>query len=628
MTATSATGGPVVIDLSALALAGRSEKRIARYARDFAEAMERHRPDLVGRYLLPPDLRLPDGLAALLSGKVAVVGSAGAVPESARVFHSMWAMDLARSAKEIWPAEVEHRGLRFSATVHEGFLSPLSSAKVDGGRQRRRARVRCEVLRQADALLAISAETKRELVERVGADPSVVTVVRSGEAWQDVVARSAEVFEALASRGRRRWRRDVRVAFVSPFPPIPSGVARYSARLVEALSDELAAVAPGARIDCFTDGLNRVAAAPLVPAVGGECFDARQFVTVEHALGGYDRVVYVLGNSEFHSSALAALRRRSGIVMAHDVRMSGLLRHSRGRRGAVPGGLEGAVRRAYGDAPSVARGESGGIEDTDLEQAGLLCIGDIAPHADRLLVLSEAARRLAAADIDPELTARIAVLPYAMALEQPELEAVADARAASARARPLVVSFGIVDPSKLPHALVEAVASVSAERELDLAFVGPVSDALAEELAALAAGLGMGERVRVTGHVERSTYLGFLGTATVAVQPRASFAGEASGAVGDCLAAGVATIVSDIGWMGDLPDDTVLKVDTSTGAAGGLAAALRSLLDDPDRRSSMAERAAGFAAAQTFSRAAAALVALFDLAGAPTDGSAHASVGV
>jgi glycosyltransferase involved in cell wall biosynthesis len=308
--------------------------------------------------------------------------------------------------------------------------------------------------------------------------------------------------------------------------------------------------------------------------------------------------------------------------------MSGLLRHSRGRRGAVPGGLEGAVRRAYGDAPSVARGESGGIEDTDLEQAGLLCIGDIAPHADRLLVLSEAARRLAAADIDPELTARIAVLPYAMALEQPELEAVADARAASARARPLVVSFGIVDPSKLPHALVEAVASVSAERELDLAFVGPVSDALAEELAALAAGLGMGERVRVTGHVERSTYLGFLGTATVAVQPRASFAGEASGAVGDCLAAGVATIVSDVGWMGDLPDDTVLKVDTSTGAAGGLAAALRSLLDDPDRRSSMAERAAGFAAAQTFSRAAAALVALFDLAGAPTDGSAHASVGV
>jgi len=41
---------------------------------------------------------------------------------------------------------------------------------------------------------------------------------------------------------------------------------------------------------------------PLVPADGSR-----------HA--GYDQVVYVLGNSEFHAAALASLRRRRGIVL-------------------------------------------------------------------------------------------------------------------------------------------------------------------------------------------------------------------------------------------------------------------------------------------------------------------------
>ncbi|HXY43147.1 MAG TPA: glycosyltransferase [Acidimicrobiales bacterium] len=616
---TAAMGGPVVIDLSALGTSGRIGRRIARHSRDFAAAMERHRPDLVGRYLLAPEQRVDEDLAELLAGKLAVAGSTGAVPESARVFHSMSVLDLARPMGAIWPAEVERLGLWFSASVPDLHLRHGGSRQVDGERRRRRQRARCEVFRQADALLATSPAIERELVEEVGAEAARVAVVGSGEPWQDVVARSAAVFEGLASRERRPWRRELRLAFVSPFPPIPSGVARYSSRLVEALSDELGTVAAGAELDCFADGLDRRDGEPVVPAAGGELFDARQFLTVERAIGGYDRVVYVLGNSEFHTGALVALRQRSGTVIAHDVRMSGLLRHSCGRRGAVPGGLEGAVRRAYSHVSPGRLGSDAGREDGHVDEAGLLLIGDVLPHAERLLVSSESARRLAIADVTPELRARIGVLPYAMELEPSELEAVATARAANRTAPPLVASFGIVDPSKLPRLVLEAVAALGAGRDLELAFVGPVSKALEDELAALAADLGIARQVQVTGHVERSAYLAYLGRATLAVQPRAGFSGEASGAVGDCLAAGVATIVSDIGWMSELPDDAVVKLDTSAGAVDELAEVLRSLLDDADRRAAMAARASAYASEQTFVRAAAALIAALDLPGEPAE---------
>lgn len=571
--------GPVVIDLSA----GVTDDWLADYTRGFVAALERLRPDLVGRYLLSEGQHLPRDLNGLVAGKLAVVGSAGSIPETARVFHAMSVTDLARPTSEIWPPEVEHAGLSFSATVHE-VLSLVGQPTGSEKRLVKRARARLEVLRQADALLAVSASAVGELVELAHADPAVVRVVGAGEPWPDVAARAAAAFETLAARQRRPWRRRARVAFVSPFPPLHSGVAAYSARLVGAFAEELAAVARDATVDCFADGPSRAGSNP-APAGDWTSHSALRLVAIERAIGGYDRVVYVLGNSEFHRGALAALRRRPGTVMAHDVRMSGLLRLS-------------------GDRPAVA--------DEGAGRPGRLQVAEIAALADDLLVSSEAARRLAADELGPELAQRVGVLPFAMALEEVELEAVAAARAHRGDGRPLVVSFGIVDPSKLPHLLLAAVAA--AERDLELAFVGPVSEPLAEDLLLTAARLGLGGRVQVTGHLERSTYLDYLGRATLAVQLREGFFGEASAAVGDCLAAGLPTVVSDVGWMGELPADAVVKVDSSSETAvEELATTLGVLLDDAPRRAALSARAGEFAAQQTFRRAAAALVSALGL---------------
>jgi len=647
--------GPVVVDLRALQAPAWRGTEVSSYLRDFAVALGRHRPDLVSRYLLAPDSPHPTDMGELLStGKVALHGAPGAIPASARVYHSLSVFELDDPIGAVWPAAVEHLGLSFSATVCD--LAPLKNPDLylPDPRQRRRYRARCQVLRFADALLAVSEATQADLIDLVGVDPGAVTVVGTGspggsaepdlwrtgtgigigigigigtkESWQDVVDRAAMVFEGLATRHRRAWRRAPRLAFVSPFPPVASGIASYSLRLLEATTNRLAEIAPEAVLDCFADGLERAApsVAPLVacpdlPGDGG-WFDARSFPSVDRAIGGYDRIVDVLGNSEYHCGALAALRDRRGVVMAHEVRLTSLMRLSANARGAMPGGLTAAIRRAYGDAVPSLPGDQDSVSDADLERLGYLLLRDVAIDADQVLLSSEAARRLAAADVGPELSSRLSVLPFAMALEDAELAAINATRASLGRRVasdcPLIVSFGIVDPVKLPRVLVEAAAAMSDRREVHLALVGPISSKLATELTELVDELEIAGRVTLTGHVDRSAYLEYLGMATVAVQLRAGFGGEASAAVGDCLAAGVPTIVSNVGWLGELPDAVVVKLDRTSPASAKaeLGDKLLSLLDHPETMTKLSTSAAAYAAEHTFARTAAALLDALDLA--------------
>ncbi len=466
------------------------------------------------------------------------------------------------------------------------------------------------------------------VVARCLTDEAVRDAVRSDAAatvasWDTVAARAASALEATAAGSRRPWRprRVPRLAVVSPFPPVPSGIAGYSAELVAAMERVAGAGRPGGpavEIDCFADGRDRFRADP-APVAGRVPRDAAAFERADGAAGGYDRVLYVLGNSEYHANALAAARRRPGTVLAHEVRMSGLLAFSVHTPGAVrPGGVAGAIARNYPGLPEEL-GRGGVVDPADAERYGLLLLKDVVADAERVLVCSEAARRLAVLDVGPALAARVGVAPYAVTqLTADEQAAVAAARAGRrAGTPPLVAAFGIVDPSKRPETVLEAVA-VLARRGVRLraALVGPVSEALGDALRSLAVSLGIADRVQVTGEVAPSEYLAMLGEAAVAVQLRDRFSGECSGTVSECLSAAVPTVVARIGWMAGIPAAAALGVPPSCGA-DALADALGGLLATTGRREALAEGGRRWAAEQSFDAAAAALLASLGLLDPP-----------
>jgi glycosyltransferase involved in cell wall biosynthesis len=384
------------------------------------------------------------------------------------------------------------------------------------------------------------------------------------------------------------------VAFVTPLPPQGSGVATYSYRLLEAL-------APLCEVDAFVDalegGLAALPSAPRAPA-GIPVHPVEHLERVEAARGGYDAMVYAIGNSEFHTGALGLARKRPGIVLAHDVRLTQLYAFAAHHGTLEPATFGGIHQALYPDArrpPDPLL-----IAPTILNSLPEPMAAELIGASLRFLTTSEFAAGLARADAGPADVARVGVLPHALRLFAERAEPL----------EPVVASFGVVNPTKATGPLLDAFAIVlEARPDARLRLVGPGSP---EDLAAVQAQaerLGVGEAVTTTGRVDDAEWDRHLSETMVAVQLRASSNGEFSGAIAESLAAGIPTIVSALGSAAELPDDAVLKLPTGA-KPEQLAAEILGLLDDAGRRKALSEAARAYAATVSFESVARELYGL------------------
>lgn len=119
----------------------------------------------------------------------------------------------------------------------------------------------------------------------------------------------------------------MRLAWFSPWPPQPSGVAGRSAELVAALAGR------GHAIDVFVDERDaRLAALAArhedpAPREGDVRVQSAHDFVWRAARGQYDLNVYQLGNSQLHEYIWPYLFQWPGLVVLHDAR----LHHARGR---------------------------------------------------------------------------------------------------------------------------------------------------------------------------------------------------------------------------------------------------------------------------------------------------------
>ncbi len=412
--------------------------------------------------------------------------------------------------------------------------------------------------------------------------------------WNAVAARVADAYERALARPCPPARRRPLVAVVTPLPPAPSGVADFSYRMLTALREHC-------DVHAFVDGCRHVPSDPGPPRApdGVDVLPVRFLVDQERARGGYDCVVYCLGNSEFHAGALAQLRRRSGVALAHEVRLTDLYALSADEPGAVPGGFAACLHAMYDGLPDHT-GSSGRLTADESERFGVLMAAEVVALADRFVVMSRFAADRVGLDIDPEYADRVVVLPFGG-------RDVVDHPTPAAERGPIIASFGIVNDIKqnsLPIAALPAVLALCPDASL--VFVGPCADAERRLLSELADALGVSERVVVAGAVTDAEYDQWLDRAAVAVQLRRSANGECSGTVADCLASGAVPVVSGIGAGRDLPGDGVVSVGPAATPAA-LATVIVDLLGDPLRRQRLADAGRAYAAGHSHAVVAARL---------------------
>jgi glycosyltransferase involved in cell wall biosynthesis len=392
--------------------------------------------------------------------------------------------------------------------------------------------------------------------------------------WDRVARKAIEGYErALATPSHRdtspRPRR--RVAVFTPWPPDESGAATYSRQLVDRLADH-------ADVDVIVagDGDPEAYDRSLEPRV--RLWPASDFDWV-HELRDFERILYVLGNSPLYRHVMEALVKRPGIVVAHEARFGALY------EALGPGWLENPtwtrekLFEMYGEripAADLRRApEDPGIQT----QFGVYMSQEVQAHAEKLLVHSRYAADVLRMDRPPEAPGA-----ETLVVGRGIPDAPIRRNGGSPSGGPTVLSHGAGERPEAIDLLMHAFADLAREREgARLVLLGRPEPGAGTRLVETAANLGLGGAVHLMGRLDGDEYWRALTSADVAVELRTSSDGEASASVCDCLAARLPTVVSSIGWLGELPEPAVLHVPREC-APAELAGSIRGVLDEPDLR--------------------------------------------
>lgn len=323
-----------------------------------------------------------------------------------------------------------------------------------------------------------------------------------------------------------------RLALLSPLPPDRSGVADYSAATCSAL---------GALTDLhvFTPTAD--------PAPVHGAATVRPLSAVPSVSAGFDRVVNVMGNSDFHLRIFHQMLRHGGACIAHDSRMLGFYRILLGMDRAT------AVAARELGRPVTPQDVDGWMADEATLEA--LHFGEMADVADPMIVHSPVTARA----VRERFGITPGVLPFC--IYRPfEAEALRDRDAARRRlglpdGQVVIATFGFVGPTKSPVDCIWALEMLRAWGiDASLHFVG--ASAGQEALDRLAADLGLTGRVRFLGdYVTDRMYRDYLIGADLGVQLRLTYFGSISGALMDCVGAGLPTVANvSLAEAMDAPD--------------------------------------------------------------------------
>lgn len=369
-----------------------------------------------------------------------------------------------------------------------------------------------------------------------------------------------------------------KLAYVSPLPPVKSGIADYSAELVPILAryyDIVLVVDQDTVLDARLEGF---------PLHGPDWLRAHAHT--------FERVVYHVGNSHAHQHMFELIRDVPGIVVLHDFFLSGVLDNLE-REAYLPQGFVKALYESHGYTGLLGHRKEGrnpAIWKYPLNKGVL-------DKATGVIVHSDFSKELATDWYGPGAADGWRTIPLLRG--RPEGSATPAARAA-ARARLgvqdgdyLVTTFGMLGRTKLNEELLDAylASPLAHDPRCRLVFVGENDPGLygANLLRKIAASEAAG-RIRIAGFVDAATYADYLAASDCAVQLRASTRGETSASVLDCLLYGIPTIVNAHGSTASMGDALLLKLQDGF-KTSELADALARLHGDADLRAGLSQRA-------------------------------------
>lgn len=389
----------------------------------------------------------------------------------------------------------------------------------------------------------------------------------------------------------------MKLAYFSPLNPQPSGISDYSEELLPHLAER-------AHLTLFVDGFSPSNHSLLSQF---EWVNYQRDALAAERLNEFDAVIYHVGNDHrYHTGIFETMRRHPGVAVFHDLALQdfflGLAR-------------ERKDLRLYLDELLACHGESernlaeehlrrGTVPPQVAAPLSFSMNCRLAREAEGIITHSDWARARLLKTTPGALIQRVN-MPVEILEEEVAKNDGDDSTPVS------IASFGLITPGKGIEQVLRVLAELRDEFNFHYTLVG--ADNPYFDVRGLINQFGMADRVSITGHVSLAEFKERIARTDIALNIRERTVGETSASLCRIMAAGVASLVADVGWYAELPDNSVIKIPLDQHSDALLTAFLRRLLADREFRNRIGSNARRYMLAEhSMERAAADYLELIE----------------
>ncbi len=339
----------------------------------------------------------------------------------------------------------------------------------------------------------------------------------------------------------------MRVACFTPLPPCPSGIADYSAALLEPLGQlcQLRVFPRDGRFD---------------PAV-------------------FDVALYQIGNNPFHADAYRQALETPGVVVLHEANLHHLIAEITIR----PGDWDGYMREVEFDGGAAALAFAQRVRRLEVgpDYDGVPMLRRLMQSARGLIAHSDYVLEAAK---EAGFAGPVARIPHGAwvgaGVRTPD-PVLFRRKLGIDEATPLIGIFGHLKPYKrIAESLRAFRRLVRLDRRVRLILVGEPHEEL--RLDSLIRSLDLSSSVRLVGRAGIVDFTGYLSACDIVLNLRYPTVGETSGTLLRAMSLGKAVLVSDVGAFREFPDQACLKVPVGAGEEDILFQYLQLLVERPD----------------------------------------------
>ena len=345
----------------------------------------------------------------------------------------------------------------------------------------------------------------------------------------------------------------MKIAFFSPLPPARSGIADYSAALLEPLS-RMADVKPF-------------------------CAKPAEF---DSSL--YDADVYQLGNNPHHVFAYEAALEHPGVVVLHEANLHHLLAELTIRRGDWDGYLREVELNAGAEALAYARRYVATLERGPQYEIPML--RTILSRSRGVIVHSDAVGNVVR---EHGFTGPIGKIPHGAWIVNADRMQYRERLGLNERT-PLIGIFGFLKPYKRIAESLRAFRRLTRlAPEARMILVGEAHPEL--PLDSMITSMNLSAHVRHFDFTPIEDFNGYMAACDIVLNLRYPTVGESSGTLLRALGMGKAVIVSDVGSFQEYPDEICLKAPVDASEEEYLFEYMNLLVSRPETASALGAKA-------------------------------------